>query len=105
MSILLVYFTYFLLLISLINHIWIRIPKSSLPLSHSVAVIVPMRNEAANVAPLIESLQNQIGIPNYRIVIVNDASTDETAQLLSRYTNGDARFSLISATGPEDGWL
>ena len=105
MSILLVYFTYFLLLISLINHIWIRIPKNSTPLSHSVAVIVPMRNEADNVAPLIESLQGQIGVSNYHVVIVNDASTDATDELASRYIDGDTRFSLITTAGPEEGWL
>jgi len=105
MSILLVYFTYIFVVISLINHLWIRIPNNAQAISQSVAILVPMRNEALNVAGIVESLSQQIGVPHLSFVIINDASTDSTGELLQSHTQSDSRFSILTLAGPEDGWL
>ena len=105
MSILLVYFTYLFLVISVINHLWIRIPNNSREITQSVAVLVPMRNEATNVAGIVETLSQQVGVPHLSIVIINDASTDSTAELLTTHTQSDSRFTILTLTGPEEGWL
>ena len=105
MSNLLVYFTYIFLVISLINHLWIRIPNNSTEIAQSVAVLVPMRNEALNVAGIVETLSQQIGVPHLSFVIINDASTDSTGELLQTHTQSDSRFSILALEGPETGWL
>lgn len=105
MSILLVYFTYIFLVISLINHLWIRIPNNSREITQSVTVLVPMRNEAANVAGIVETLSQQVSMPHLSVVIINDASTDSTAELLSEHTQSNSRFTVLTLTGPETGWL
>jgi len=54
----------------------------------SVSVIVPVRNEAAHIGRLIESLQaQQYPAHLLEIIIVNDDSTDETVQIVEGYDN------------------
>lgn len=53
--------------------------------STSIAVIVPARNEEANVAKLLEALQRQSYKGRWELVIVNDASTDNTAGVVDDF--------------------
>src|SRR5215470_8734032 len=49
----------------------------------AVAVVVPVRNEAANVAPLVEEIATAIGERwPFELIYVNDGSTDATEQEL-----------------------
>src|SRR5262245_29932213 len=50
----------------------------------AVTVVVPVRNEAGNVAPLVEEIAAALGSRAFEIVYVNDGSTDTTeAELLA----------------------
>ena len=50
----------------------------------AVSVIVPVRNEAENVRPLVAEIAAALdGRWNYEIIYVNDGSTDETAERLA----------------------
>jgi glycosyltransferase involved in cell wall biosynthesis len=53
---------------------------------HVVSVIVPARNEEASLGACLESLLNQTGI-DYEIIVVNDDSTDRTAEIALSFTN------------------
>lgn len=45
----------------------------------SVSIIIPMRNEAGNVAPLVTGIAAAcVGLDSYEIIIVDDGSTDAT---------------------------
>jgi len=44
----------------------------------AVSVVVPVRNEAGNVGPLVEEIAAALGRRAFEIVYVNDGSTDET---------------------------
>jgi dolichol-phosphate mannosyltransferase len=51
----------------------------------AVAVVVPVRNEAGNLAPLIKEIAAALsGRYTFEVVYVNDGSTDETAAELKR---------------------
>src|ERR1700690_89842 len=45
-----------------------------------VSIIVPARNEEANITPCLESLVAQTGLA-YEIIVVDDDSTDRTAEI------------------------
>ena len=50
----------------------------------AVSIVVPVRNEAENVAPLIAEIVGALdGRWNYEIIYVNDGSTDATAERLA----------------------
>lgn len=50
----------------------------------TVSIVVPVRNEADNVAPLVEEITAALdGRWNYEIVYVNDGSTDATGERLA----------------------
>ncbi|MGA2057960.1 MAG: glycosyltransferase family 2 protein, partial [Bradyrhizobium sp.] len=49
----------------------------------AVSIVVPVRNEADNIAPLIAEIAAALdGRWNYEIIYVNDGSTDATAERL-----------------------
>jgi len=49
----------------------------------SVSIVVPVRNEADNIAPLIEEIGAALdGLWAYEIIYVNDGSTDATGERL-----------------------
>ena len=45
----------------------------------AVSVVVPVRNEAGNIAPLVEEVASALGGTPFEIVYVNDGSTDATS--------------------------
>src|SRR5436305_1256408 len=50
-----------------------------------VSIVVPVRNEAANVAPLVEEIARALGKElNYEVIYVNDGSADDTETEIAR---------------------
>jgi len=58
-------------------------------------IIIPAHNEEDNLSFTLNSLQKQ-SCKNYKIVVVNDGSTDETAEIIKKYTDQDSRFETIN---------
>ncbi len=57
-------------------------PSSEHPLA--VSIVVPVRNEAGNIGPLIAEIAAALdGLWAYEIIYVNDGSTDDTAKRLA----------------------
>jgi len=70
----------------------VRRPEAA-PLSGApprVSIIVPMRNEAAHIDACLASLCAQ-DYPNFEILVIDDASSDETPQRLAEWTRRDPR--------------
>ena len=70
---------------------------SSLTEAVDVSVVIPMRNEETNVAPVCAELREVIDRQPlcYEVVIVNDGSSDGTARELEREAGDDPRFVIV----------
>lgn len=75
-------------------------PPANAPL---ISMIVPARNEAANVERCVRSLLAQ-NYPHVEVVAVDDASTDATPAILARIQAGDARLRVVAGTPMRPGW-
>ena len=64
-----------------------------------VSVIVPARNEEGNLATCLESLVAQVGV-DFEIIVVNDHSTDRTAEIASSFS----KVRVIDAGPLPRGW-
>ncbi len=102
LAIVLVLITFF---ICVINFVTIRKPENEDPVTESVAVLIPMRNEAENVAACVTSLKDQIGINQLQFIIINDSSTDKTLELVHESIGTDSRFMVIDSPELRTGWL
>jgi glycosyltransferase involved in cell wall biosynthesis len=73
--------------------------------SPTVAVIVPARDEAADIAATLESLLNQ-DYPNLQIFAVNDRSTDSTGAIMDALAvEHPTRLRVLHVKDLPSGWL
>ena len=72
-----------------------------------VVAVIPARNEAAVVGLAVQSLLAQQFAGELHIVVVDDASTDGTADVVraaAARAGAVTRVTVISGSGPEPGW-
>lgn len=72
-----------------------------------VSVLVPARNEAHRIEPTIRSLLAQEGLDDVEILVLDDGSTDGTAELVHAVADGDRRLRVLTGEDrePPPGWL
>ncbi|WP_262148630.1 glycosyltransferase family 2 protein [Chryseobacterium foetidum] len=58
-------------------------------------IIIPAHNEENNLPFTLNSLQQQT-CRDFKVVIVNDGSTDGTAKVVQRYVENDSKFETIN---------
>jgi len=69
-----------------------------------VSILIPVRNEEANIIDLLRSIQKQ-DYENFEVLILDDASTDSTFKLCSDFALNDNRFNVIKGKPLTAGWL
>ena len=90
--------------ISSSNTVWRQVRRLARPLADEhpfVSVIVAARNEEKNVLPLLECLSRQT-YATYEIIIVNDRSTDSTAQLIHDFRKNKSQITCIDIEALQD---
>ncbi|TFV75377.1 glycosyltransferase, partial [Blastococcus sp. CT_GayMR20] len=80
-----------------------RPPADPPPVRRPVAVVVPARDEEAQIGGCLTALLDQRGVADLRIVVVDDGSTDGTAEAVRSFP--DPRVRLVRADPPPPGWL
>ncbi len=68
-----------------------------------ISVMVPARDEAANIANCLESLQKQ-DYPNYEVLVLDDNSVDNTAAIVGEIVAVDDRIRLFRGEPLPEGW-
>ncbi|MBX4168413.1 glycosyltransferase [Rhodococcus sp. DMU2021] len=70
-----------------------------------VTVVVPARDEAPRIAAIVSDLRAQTGLHALRVVILDDDSSDGTADLATAAAEGDERITVVRSTQPPpEGW-
>ena len=68
-----------------------------------VSVLIPARDEEANIETCLESIQKQ-DYPNFEIIVLDDNSSDNTANIVQWIAAKDNRVQLIRGDPLPEGW-
>lgn len=68
-----------------------------------VSVLIPLRNESENVDGVVQSALEQTGLPNFEVLALDDASTDDTLNLLERFS--PSHLKVLQGALLEPDWL
>ena len=68
-----------------------------------ISVLIPARNEEDKISQCLESLISQTYV-NLEIIVLDDNSNDETADIVSRFVEDDKRVKLIHGEELPLGW-
>ncbi|HEY7235243.1 MAG TPA: glycosyltransferase family 2 protein [Gemmatimonadaceae bacterium] len=74
------------------------------PNAPRVSVIVPARNESRNIARCVQSILATRYAP-MELIVVDDHSTDDTAERARAASAGDDRFRLVTSSPLPNGWF
>ena len=82
-----------------------RLANDAAPAAADVAIIVPARNEIANIADCLATLSAQRGLGDLRIIVVDDGSQDGTGAAVGHAATADPRIALVDAGRLPAGWM
>jgi Glycosyl transferase family 2 len=68
-----------------------------------VSILIPARNEEGRIGDAIAAALASRGVP-IEILVMDDASTDRTAEIVERWVRTDSRVRLLTAPSLEPGW-
>lgn len=68
-----------------------------------ISVLIPARNEEANIGACLDSLRKQ-DYPNFEILVLDDSSTDGTVAIVAGIAAEDRRVKLLKGQPLPPGW-
>jgi Glycosyl transferase family 2 len=75
------------------------------PLHERVSVLIPARNEATRIGACLTSVLDQVSAPDLEILVLDDGSSDGTADVARAVADGDPRVRILPGDPLPDGWL
>ncbi len=91
---------------SILNARLVRRPvRPMTEVSERVSILVPARDEAETLPALLASLRDQRGVPDLEILVLDDASTDDTTAVVLAAAQSDRRIRLLHGAPLAPGWL
>ena len=70
----------------------------------SVAIIIAVRNEEENLKEALTSVC-ELDYPDYKIIVVNDRSTDNSGKILEEFKTTHPQISILTIDKLPSGWL
>ncbi len=90
---------------TLVNLRRLRVPPADPPpTAERVAVLLPVRDEAHQVAACVRAFLAQTGLRQMTVTVLDDGSTDGTADVVRREAAGDGRLRVITGAELPPGW-
>lgn len=68
-----------------------------------ISVLIPARNEEANIRACLDSLRRQ-DYPNFEVIVLDDSSSDGTAGILAEIAAEDPRVRVLQGQPLAEGW-
>ncbi|TFF40964.1 glycosyltransferase [Mucilaginibacter psychrotolerans] len=81
-----------------------KLPRIGKHHADKVSILIPARNEAEDIIPLLQSIHQQ-DYENYEVLILDDNSTDNTYSVCAAFCVKHPRFSVIKGEPLAAGWL
>lgn len=89
----------YLAVIAILRAGLMRVSSGTLDWGHTFSVVVAARNEQESIGRCLDALLGQdIARNRYEIIIVNDRSTDRTAEIVRDYSRRDSRVRLVEVS-------
>lgn len=86
----------------------LRTPSHHPPVvAERVSILVPARDEAGRIGACVAALLESEHLRDVEVLVLDDGSTDGTAEVVRRAADGDPRVRVLDGGGapPPDGWL
>jgi chlorobactene glucosyltransferase len=77
-------------------------PSGSVP--QRVSIVIPARDEAANISRCLGSVLGS-NYPDLEVIVIDDRSTDDTAAIARATAAGDERLRVVDGAPLPDGWF
>jgi glycosyltransferase involved in cell wall biosynthesis len=90
------------LFLTILNSLTIKVIKNKPAIIYKkISILIPMRNEEANVVGCLNSVLTQKGLLDFEVIVLDDHSTDATSEKLAAYP----QVKVIRGANLPDGWL
>ena len=80
-----------------------KVPDHKSSVQYPVSVLICAKNEEENLKNHIPSWLDQ-DYPDFELVLINDASTDNSLELMQQFALKDPRISIVDVVGNETFW-
>lgn len=82
---------------------FLKTPEKSVSEKYPISLIVCAKNEGENLRNHIPHWQSQ-NYPNFEIILINDASIDDTLEVMEHFAENDARIQIVDVKNIEAFW-
>ena len=83
---------------------WMAKSPAYLKTSPLVSILVAARNEATAIEQTLSALL-RLDYPNFKVILIDDQSSDGTGEIAARIAAKDSRLLVISGTDPPADWI
>ncbi len=91
---------YYLFLFGKFSFSKANIPQGSFP---PISVVICAKNESANLTTFLPKILQQ-DYPTFEVILINDASSDDTREVMEQFASQDPRIKVVNVENNEAFW-